>query len=431
MATSIDALAVGLSLAVLEINIWYPALIIGVITSLLSFIAIRAGARLGRMFGRRMEVAGGIVLLCIGFKILIPAPDGQLKDPQHGLYGPPIYNFYNDIIVSPAIKIDDITGHAGEPAEIKQEVLMIKKDIFNHDVKAQFQASAKDKMYRFTMADGKIRGAVVHATRMVQEMRSNHNLGPLETLVLGQGYVAASLMGVGLKEKNDRLSIQIKCSGPIKGLDVECNVYGEVRGYLMTDQIEVENPDKIKYLSTLYGAGFLTVTKYLDNAVQPYSGQVALEHGSVAEDLANYFLVSEQLPTGFKLGVSFDENGEVSGAGGILLQALPGVDIDMVTGAEKTMARMEDIGKMFADGRAPEEVVLEGFSDLAPKILSNARVEFYCRCSKEKMFTYLNGLAREDRDDLRQNGPFPIEVRCHHCNSVYQFSKQEIQDIGS
>ncbi|MCD4722765.1 MAG: Hsp33 family molecular chaperone HslO, partial [Desulfobacula sp.] len=164
---------------------------------------------------------------------------------------------------------------------------MIKKDIFNKDVKEQFKASAKDRIYRFVMADQMIRGAIVHSTRMVNEMRTNHDLGPLETLVLGQAYIAVSLLCSTLKAENDKVSMNIQCSGPIKGLDVESNVFGEVRGYLKTQQIKVKNPEKVKYLSTLYGAGFLTVTKYLEDAPTPYSGQVALEHGSIAEDLAN------------------------------------------------------------------------------------------------------------------------------------------------
>lgn len=180
---------------------------------------------------------------------------------------------------------------------------MIKKDIFNKNLKEQFKASAKDRVFRFIMADKMIRGAIVHSTRMVNEMRANHDLGPLETLILGQGYIAAGLLCSTLKDKNDRVSMNIQCSGPIKGLDVESNMFGEVKGCLKTQQIEVKNTEKIKYLSTLYGAGFLTITKYLDNAHTPYSGQVALEHGSIAEDLANYFLISEQIPTGFKLSI--------------------------------------------------------------------------------------------------------------------------------
>ncbi|WP_299976318.1 Hsp33 family molecular chaperone HslO [Desulfobacula sp.] len=306
---------------------------------------------------------------------------------------------------------------------------MVKKDIFNNDVKEQFKASAKDKIYRFIMADQMIRGAVVHSTRMVNEMRANHDLGPLETLVLGQAYIAASLLCSGLKDKNDRLSMNIQCSGPVKGLDVESNVFGEVRGHLKTRKIEVKHSEKIKYLSTLYGAGFLTVTKYLDNAPTPYSGQIALEHGSIAEDLANYFLISEQIPTGFKLSVYFDDKEAVKGAGGIFLQALPGADASHVIEAEKMIRGIDSLGELFAKGRSPEEIIYKAFSSLEPQFLSNSRVEFFCRCSKGKMKGYLRNLSKEEKKDMVKTGPFPVEVRCHHCNSVYRFSEEELQEL--
>lgn len=279
------------------------------------------------------------------------------------------------------------------------------------------------------MADRMIRGAIVHSTRMVNEMRANHDLGPLETLMLGQAYIAVSLLCSTLKTRNDKLSMNIQCSGPVKGLDVESNVFGEVRGYLKTQQIEVKNPEKIKYLSTLYGAGFLTMTKYLENAPTPYSGQVALEHGSIAEDLAHYFLISEQIPTGFKLSVFFDDKEEVVGAGGIFLQALPGADTSKVIEAEKMIQNIDSLGEAFANGRSPEDIIHKEFSNLEPKFLSNSRVEFFCRCSKERMEGYLRNLQKEEKKDMMKNGPLPVEVRCHHCNSVYRFSKDDLQAL--
>jgi manganese efflux pump family protein len=70
LATSIDALAVGLSLAVLDVNIWYPGIMIGVITAGMSYLAIKIGIRMGTLLGSRMEVVGGFVLIGIGLKIL-------------------------------------------------------------------------------------------------------------------------------------------------------------------------------------------------------------------------------------------------------------------------------------------------------------------------------------------------------------------------
>jgi putative Mn2+ efflux pump MntP len=70
VATSIDALAVGFSLAMLHVSILYPAVVIGLVTGTLSLIAVRVGARLGKGLGRPMEIAGGVLLIAIGLRIL-------------------------------------------------------------------------------------------------------------------------------------------------------------------------------------------------------------------------------------------------------------------------------------------------------------------------------------------------------------------------
>ena len=173
------------------------------------------------------------------------------------------------------------------------------------------------------------------------------------------------------------------------------------------------------------------MTTYLEEAPTPYSGQVALEHGSIAEDLANYFLVSEQIPTGFKLSVFFDEKEQVKGAGGIFLQAMPGAEASKLIEAEKIIQGIDSLGELFASGRSPEEVIYDRFSSLEPKFLGSSRVEFFCRCSKDRMETYLKSLSEEEKTDMMQNGPFPLEVRCHHCNSAYLFDKEALQSLGN
>ena len=305
---------------------------------------------------------------------------------------------------------------------------MIKKDIFHNDLKQKLKASANDKLFSFLMADGMLRGAVVNTTRMIREMRANHELGPLETLVLGHAYTAAALMTANLKGK-DRLSISIRCSGPVKGVDVEANVFGEVRGFLKNPKIEVEHPSNVKSLSQLFGAGILTVTKYLEDAKAPYSGQVALEYGSIAEDLALYFLESEQKPAGFNLSVDFDENEDLLGAGGIFLQAMPGAEEDLLKNAEKNMASLSNLGSRFAQEESCDRVVLKEFEPLDPVILSDRRVAFFCRCSAEKMEGHLSRLPEADRKDILDKSEFPLEIRCHHCNTVYSFSREDIEKM--
>jgi len=70
VATSIDALAVGISLSMLHVNIWYPSIVIGLVTCLLSLAGVSLGSRLGRLFGQRLEIVGGVVLIGVGIRVL-------------------------------------------------------------------------------------------------------------------------------------------------------------------------------------------------------------------------------------------------------------------------------------------------------------------------------------------------------------------------
>jgi putative Mn2+ efflux pump MntP len=70
-ATSIDALAIGVSLAMLRMAIWYPSIVIGLVTAGMSVLAIVSGNRIGSRLGERAQLVGGVVLLLIGMRIVI------------------------------------------------------------------------------------------------------------------------------------------------------------------------------------------------------------------------------------------------------------------------------------------------------------------------------------------------------------------------
>lgn len=71
VATSIDALAVGISFAIIDTNIWTASLVIGIVAFVFSVCGIFLGKRLGNLFGRRVEILGGLILIGIGLRILI------------------------------------------------------------------------------------------------------------------------------------------------------------------------------------------------------------------------------------------------------------------------------------------------------------------------------------------------------------------------
>ena len=305
---------------------------------------------------------------------------------------------------------------------------MIKKKPYGDTLKDQLVARAKDRLYRFFLADGAIRGAIVNGTRMINEMRANHELGILETLVLGRAYLGAGLMAADLKS-NDRLDIKFDCSGPIKGLVVEANAFGEVRGFLKQVPIPIEKPLERFDLSPFFGTGFLSVSKYLKKANHPFTGQVVLKYGNIAKDLANYYFTSEQVPTAFNLSIKFDQDGRVTGAGGLLLQAMPQTDDDLAASLEERVTRLPSLGEEFTADSDPESLVRNAFNGYAPQFLTHHRIEFMCHCNQARVRSLLILLPIDELKDIRDNGPFPLELRCHYCNTQYQFAHKDIAEI--
>ncbi len=305
---------------------------------------------------------------------------------------------------------------------------MIKKQIHDESLKEQLRSRANDKLFNFLLDNGNIRGAVLNGTRMVNEMRANHDLGILETLVLGHAFLGGALISCNLKG-NDRIVLEIDCSGPIKGLTVETNAFGEVRGYLKNIPIPIEKPLEDFNLSPFFGAGFLSVTKYLKDAKQPFSGQVTLQYGSIAKDLSYYFLTSEQIPTSMNLSVQFNTKGKVTGAGGLFLQVMPGAKEKTIQGLEPLIQNLPSIGKDFSEKRRPEDLICKSFEDFSPNIIGSYRIEFLCHCSKERIYKYFAMFPADELQDILENGPFPVEITCHYCNSKYSYNKREIEKI--
>ncbi|MBN1837386.1 MAG: Hsp33 family molecular chaperone HslO, partial [Spirochaetales bacterium] len=296
---------------------------------------------------------------------------------------------------------------------------MIKKQPFGADLREQLEASARDRLYHFILDYGGLRGAFVCATRMVNEMQANHDLGPRETLVLGHGYLAAALMSSSLKAP-DRLQLQVTCSGPVGGLSVEANAFGEVRGYLQHNPIPLPE-DGDASLPQLFGSGVLSVIRHLQDAKQAFSGQVELRHGTLAEDLAHYYLVSEQTPAALSLSIKFDSEGAVAAAGGLLLQRLPEARPDAVAGIEERFGSLPSIGERLAAGADAEMLVQEWFREFSPLMLGSRRVAFMCHCSAERFGRFLGALPAEELRDMLEHDTFPVVTTCANCSTAYEY----------
>ena len=307
---------------------------------------------------------------------------------------------------------------------------MEKRPLAGDTPAIRLRAHRRDQLYQFLLDSGRIRGAVLHATRMVAEMRANHDLGPLETLVLGQAYVAAGMMCVNLKSP-ESLTIKVDCSGPIRGLTVEGSAHGEVRGYLSRIPIPVPAEAGVPRLRDLFGTGpgTLSITKHLRGGTRPFTGMVEIRYGSLAEDLAYYYATSEQTPSALNLSVSFDDEGHVTGAGGIFIQALPGAREERVQEVERRLRDQSMIGAAFAGGEEPPELLERVFGSHQPVILARRRVLFMCHCSAARFRRHLAALPRDELQDILEHGPLPVVTTCLFCNTTYRFGREVMAEL--
>ncbi len=287
---------------------------------------------------------------------------------------------------------------------------------------SHYPETTQDKLSVFLLGDGMIRGRILQGTGLLRQMRANHSLGILETLVLGRTAIGALLISGDQKEAG-RVRIQIECGGPVKGVTAEADSNGNVTGYLMQNPIPMDKPMESYDLSPYFGPGFLSVTKVTESATEPATGQIILEHGNVGQDLAVYYLNSEQIPTLFDLSIQFTKEGAIAGAGGLFLQVLPGASEELLISLEKRIETMTSPGQFFSDGGTGEEFILENFKDFTPRFLEEKPAEFYCSCNRSKFQTYLKGLSEKDRSHLAEDQK--IEVLCHNCGTPDHFDREE------
>jgi molecular chaperone Hsp33 len=139
--------------------------------------------------------------------------------------------------------------------------------------------------------------------------------------------------------------------------------------------------------------------------------------------------VSEQVPTVFNLSIKFDTEGNVVGAGGFFIQKMPDATEEMTKEIETIFLKLDSPGLLISEGKSSEDIIMESFADYGPKILGEHRVEFFCRCTDDLMENYLSMLPEKELKDIVENGPFPLELTCHNCNTNYCFEKQQLEAI--
>ena len=243
-----------------------------------------------------------------------------------------------------------------------------------------------DKLVRAISSDGMVQAVAVSTRDLTERARNIHTTLPVATAALGRTLAAASMMGNALKGQGASLTLQIKGGGPLGTVLAVSDAEGNVRGYVQDPFVDIPlRPDgKLDVGSAVGFDGNLTVIKDL-GMKEPYVGSVQLLGGEIAEDLAAYFVESEQIPTACALGVLVDRDQSVKVAGGYIIQLLPGATEDTIVKVEGGVMAAGAVTGLLEKNDDPEAMLREVLSDFDIEILETSPIEYRCYCSRDRV----------------------------------------------
>ncbi len=286
-----------------------------------------------------------------------------------------------------------------------------------------------DKLVRAITSDGMVQAVAVSTRDLTERARNIHTTLPVATAALGRALAAASMMGNALKEPDASVTIQIKGGGPLGTVLTVSDAQGNVRGYVQEPHVDIPlRPDgKLDVGSAVGCDGTLTVIKDLCMK-EPYVGSVQLLGGEIAEDLAAYFVESEQIPTACALGVLVDRDQSVKSAGGYIIQLLPGAGEDVITKVEGGVLAAGPVTGLLEQCDDPEVMLKTVLSDFDVEILETSPIEYRCYCSRERVERALISLGADELEKLlaEQDG---CELTCQFCDAVHRFNGQELRAL--
>ena len=275
-------------------------------------------------------------------------------------------------------------------------------------------------------------------TDAVKEASRIHGCTPLASATLGRTLTAAGMMGLMLKGDSDRLTIQFKGDGPAQEILATAYPDGSVKAYIADPFVDLPLKSSGKLdVGGAIGNGTLTVIKDM-GMKEPYVGRIDLVSGEIAEDLTQYFTVSEQQPSSVALGVRMDLEGQPAYAGGMIIQVLPGASDECLTALEDMLFYMDSLTLLIKDAEEAEgedktRILMDLIfgklpEEFRPVILDERKIKWHCDCSRERMEAALVSLGKKDlRQLIDEDGQ--AELTCQFCRSSYHFDRDELEAI--
>lgn len=285
------------------------------------------------------------------------------------------------------------------------------------------------KIIRYITEDGSAFILAADTTDIAARAEQIHHTSAVTTAALGRLLTAASMMGDMLKGADDSVTLRLNGGGPAGSLIAVSDSKGNPRGYVQNPVVELPLNDKGKL--DVRGAvgtdGYLYVMKDV-GLKEPYVGQTAIVSGEIAEDITNYFAVSEQTPSVCALGVLVNPDLTVQCAGGFLIQLLPGCPEETISAIETAIDAIPPVTTMLAQGLTVDEIAAKAMGTLKIDKLDEYPIAYRCNCNRERVETALLTAGEEELRQMIDAGE-DIQVECHFCDKTYSFTPEQLNDL--
>lgn len=285
------------------------------------------------------------------------------------------------------------------------------------------------KIVRYITSDGSAYVIAADTGDIVREAERIHKPSAVVTAALGRLLTAASMMGVMLKGDDDSVTLRLCGDGPAGSFIAVADSGGNARGYVQNAIVEIPLNDrgKLDVKGAVGTDGYLYVMKDI-GLKEPFIGTTQIVSGEIAEDITNYFAVSEQTPTVCALGVLVNPDLSVNCAGGFIIQLLSGCPEEAISAVESALSDIPSVTQMLSDNLTADDIAIRAMRGLEIEKLDETECEYRCNCSRERVEAALISTGADSLKEMAESDD-NTSVACHFCDKRYIFTPEDINNI--
>lgn len=282
-----------------------------------------------------------------------------------------------------------------------------------------------DKLIKTISASGAFRAYVLDCTETVRYAQERHHTLSSSTVALGRTLIANQILAANQKG-DSKVTVKVIGDSSFGHIISVADTKGHVKGYIQNPGVDIKKTATGEVLvGPFMGNGhFVTITDY--GTGNPYTSTTPLITGEIGEDLAYYLTESEQTPSAVGLNVLLDQEDKVKGAGGFMLQVLPGASDEEISRYEKRIQEMPAISTLLASENHIDALLAAIYGEEPYKRLAEEQLSFQCDCSRERFESALMSLPKADLLAML-NEDKGAEIVCQFCGTKYQFDQADLE----